>query len=289
MNSKIPLSKLAQRIAAASATSNEEALKFIKDLFAVIEAEVAVGEKVVIDGLGSFAKSHSLTEPIIFTPDVEFAEELNEAFSLFSPTELNPEVTEEQLMAVASEEPESTAAEEREPEKIEDNPDVVEPKEEVSVPESDAPDDEESEMPEIPAEIKLEEAEPETVETVNETEASQIETIEETEVISEPETSIEVESQPADIQIEDISEAKNATDEPVETEEKVEIQENSADEATISQRCDDEETVIVKRRGSHLWTGIIIGFILGFALGVIAFLAYIVAYLKIPVESFIVY
>lgn len=309
MNSKIPLNQLAQRIASASATSDDEALKFIKDLFAIIEKEVADGEKVVIEGLGSFAKSHSLTEPITFTPDVEFAEELNEAFALFSPTELNPEVSEDALSSISVEMPEAGSyIEENNAESSTDEiPGSTAEVETANRPAVENISDLNAETKEAQSDAEPTATLPERGENGNESEpappqdtlldesedalTSEPETITETVVDASLQIALEEEPGEPDVPVIDSSDSSDETEVSVPP-----VLNSEPEEATSpiaisnsAMKENDEGTVIIKRHGSHFWTGIIIGFILGFAVGVVAFLAYIVAYLKIPVESFIVY
>ena len=48
---------------------------------------------------------------------------------------------------------------------------------------------------------------------------------------------------------------------------------------------EEVEYVVVKRQKSRFWLGLTLGLVLGFALGVIAYLAYMLHYLKLPVED----
>lgn len=298
MNSKIPVSNLAQKIASASQTDSDKALKFIKDLFAVIESEVAKGENVTISGLGTFAKSHSLNEPITFTPDTDFADELNEAFALFTPTELNPEVSEDELMAITVDLPE-TKSKNNETDEQEDV--------QISM-ESDEKDVDVSDLTAASSEVNIETSQNESsddnenkadeIEIATATDLSQSATIDEIEqptAVDDNNDADTVQNVELQSESEVVNDTENSTNSPIEIklEDSTEQGDNSnqelEDTAEAHQLFEDEETVIVKRRSSHLWLGITIGFILGFAAGVVAFLAYIVSYLKIPVESFILY
>ncbi|MCM1348833.1 MAG: HU family DNA-binding protein [Firmicutes bacterium] len=263
MNTKIPVSQLALIVAEKSGISRNEALQFIKDMFTVVEEAVSKGEVVTIDGIGTFKKSTMQGEPIAYTPDAELAGSLNEAFAMFTPTELNEEVTEEALNNVDNE---TDTHEQAEPE-----------------------------------------SEPEP-ETVIESETTVIETVVSEDVTHEEEVVHLAETKTDESDISDNSDNSDesvmsdrsdnsgdyedkANHEPEAELVKENIEEQPSDDATTSAKIDEDdvEYVVVKHRKRLFWPGMILGLTIGFALGVIAFLAYLVHILQIPVENIITY
>lgn len=273
MNAKIPVSKLAELTATASGTTSAQALQFIKDLFAIIEDELSAGESVNIKGLGTFTKSGLPGQPIAYTPDPDFAQELNEEFSVFSPVELHDEVTTEMLASVETPEETDSPQPESQPEE--------------EIPDTELP-------PELPAELI--EKHPITENQIE----SEIPAVDEakSETI-QPETTVDikVESEPTakeNIIVEKLEPAP----EPLATE----IPDN-ANQADVSSTSainekpapakfipeDEEEYVVVRRQKSRFGLGFVLGLLLGFALGIIAFLAYLISELNIPLENIVTY
>ena len=115
MNSKIPLKQLAERLADRAGIMPAEAELFIKDFFnrVVIEA-VESGESVTVDGLGTFAISPDVDNPVTFIPAPEFAAEINEPFAMFRPMEIDESIADEEIEAVRT--PDIAQAPEPEPE-----------------------------------------------------------------------------------------------------------------------------------------------------------------------------
>lgn len=246
MNNKIPINKLVERMAAEGGVDNPESLPLIKDLFAAIEEEVSLGGKVVIPGLGSFTKSHQPGEPIAFTADPEFADVVNEPFALFSPAELNDEVTDEMLHQVGEDG-------EEKPEKPE-----------------------EPEQPEEPVSAEpAAEAEVTAQDEVAETDEPAVEI--ETEAAEEPA------EEPSEVPVEEVVEEEVEVMAADEEEPKKEVVEEQPEESESTEYATLYDEPV--KKSSKFWAGLIIGFLLGFALGVIAFLGYLVNYLSIPVEN----
>lgn len=273
MNAKIPVSKLAELTATASGTTSAQALQFIKDLFAIIEDELSAGESVNIEGLGTFTKSGLPGQPIAYTPDPDFAQELNEEFSVFSPVELHDEVTTEMLESVET--PEET-----------DSP-QPESQLEEKLPDSELP-------PELPADltedhqntegqIKCEnptadEANPKTA-----TPATLLDVKVETKPTVEENIIVEkLEPAPEQILVE--IPGNTIKDDVSST---AEVKEKPEPAKFIPE--DEEEYVVVRRQKSRFGLGFILGLLLGFALGIIAFLAYLISELNIPLENIVTY
>ncbi len=245
MSTKIPLNKIAELTAATTGEDVTTTLRFIKDLFSIVEDEVAKGNDVKIDGLGVFAKSTASNEPISFHPDIEYAARLNEAFSMFSPVELNEEVTEAQLEEATPDDNKKDVAEENESLQ---EPEITSPTEEgVKEEVSEEVMQEPTEIVELPSVPEIEEA---TTTTDSESTAEATAPLLEDPVVDD--------EQPA----------------PVEPCEEIYIPED-----------EEVEYVVVHKTKSKFFIGFLLGLIVGFACGVIAFLLYIVRELNVQVED----
>lgn len=282
MNNKIPLSKIAELTAKDAGVGQNESLQFVKDLFAVIEEDVSLGNEVTVPGLGKFSKSAVPGEPIAFEPDEDFAAEINEDFALFEPTEINDEVSDEALDAVSDTDIEETATERTEevaevseikaPETIEETSPAVD-EEPPALPETEI----ESE-PVQPVELQPEPVFAESV-SVEEKVANPV-------CESAPEACA---SAPVHTEkLEESSKPEPPAESPAVTETVIETAAESEPEEAVAIPEDEEEYVIVRHRKSRFWVGFILGLLIGFAIGVIAFLAYLVNYLNIPVENIVV-
>lgn len=281
MNTKIPLSKLAEALAEATSSDTAASTQFVKDLFAIIEEEVSLGKTVYIPELGSFSKSSEPSDPIAFSPDESFAAQLNEEFAMFSPVELNDGVT-EQVLDEIEETSETEAAEPAEAveevKPTEENEKIKEVIEEtVEVKPEPAVTEEESST-EVKVEVETEIKEQAEAEPV----AKELEP-------SEPETTEETTDEKANEE----SKEESAKETPAESSEKstIIVAEVAAEEQPSLGEIpeQDEEYVVVRRSKSRFGLGLVLGLILGFVLGVIAFIAYLVHFLKIPVENILMY
>lgn len=287
MNSKIPVSRLSEVTAARVGCTQAEATQFIKDLFAIVEAEVTAGGEPEIKGLGKFAKSNIPGEPLEFIPDEDFAALLNEDFASFEPVKLNEGVTDEMLAEAEIAEPghddhQNTTSE---PKAME------EPVQETADTDNSGPATQAADTEPDQTESKPESA---------------------TEYLSEtppelPDTAVE-QNQPVQCQTESAPEGDAATPTPQSeakaSDEPLEAPQQAADGqetpiAKVEQQDEDDDTepqcnpieeedveyVIVRRPKSRFWVGLAIGLILGFALGVIAYIWYLIQYLQLPVED----
>lgn len=282
MNSRIPLNRIAELTAISTDSDNAVCLQFIKDLFSIVEEEVSCGNEVEIPGLGIFAKSGEIDEPISFIPDEDFAGRLNEAFSMFSPVELHDGVTEKELSEADI--PENTES-------------VIEPELTVITESSESPSGslecrdttdaqaESQSEPEIDHEREVKVTE--SVESADMPDSQEITEPEDEQIPEEassevalPETTGEENSET--VSLEELD-SVIATDE-------IELPDAIVDlkpESTSNDEIPEEEMeyVVVRKSKSRFWLGLILGLLLGFAAGVISFLAYIVKMLDIQVEN----
>lgn len=282
MNSRIPLNRIAELTAISTNSDNAVCLQFIKDLFSIVEEEVTCGNEVEIPGLGIFAKSGEIDEPISFIPDEDFAGRLNEAFSMFSPVELHDGVTEKELS---------------EADIPEDTESVIEPELTVITESSESPSGslecrdttdaqaESQSEPEIDHEREVKVTE--SVESADMPDSQEITEPEDEQIPEEassevalPETTGEENSET--VSLEELD-SVIATDE-------IELPDAIVDlkpEPTSDDEIPEEEMeyVVVRKSKSRFWLGLILGLLLGFAAGVISFLAYIVKMLDIQVEN----
>lgn len=283
MNNKIPVSKLAEATAARAGCTPAEAIQLIKDLFAIVEADIMAGGEPEIAGLGRFAKSTVPGEPLVFIPDEDFAALLNEDFASFSSVKLNEGVTEE-ILAEAEEPEEETDTDEVSitedsatdkvvPASNEPATDLTEEIVEEALIEVSAPDAGEESPPELPEEVKEEEKTTERPQEMNsdntpegEEAGLQVETSVDIDAAAENQDEIEA-------QVEDIVESDDAA------------KQTGQDSGIDHIEEEEVEYVVVRKQKSHFWTGLLIGFILGFAIGVIAYLCYMLQILKLPVED----
>ena len=151
MNNKITLNQLAERIAKATGSNEKTAKAFVQDLTEIITEALAKGRSVTIKRLGTFSVSDEGESSVIWRPDENLAENVNQPFAAFEPVELEDEVTEEILEGKQTAEPdapttqepvetEKTTEDEPQPEErpAEEQPDtepIAESTEETSAPE----------------------------------------------------------------------------------------------------------------------------------------------------------
>lgn len=91
----INLPRLINLIAEKASVNPATARRFLHDLFAYIEEQLAQGESVKIKGLGEFVRGEEASNPVLFKADEDLAALANEPFSAFSAVELNDEAVEE--------------------------------------------------------------------------------------------------------------------------------------------------------------------------------------------------
>lgn len=281
MNSRIPLNRIAELTAISTESENAVCLQFIKDLFSIVEEEVSRGNEVEIPGLGIFAKSGEIDEPISFIPDEDFAGRINEAFAMFSPVELHDGITEKELSEADI--PEDTKSV-IEPELTEVTESVESPSGFLECRDTEGPAESQSET------VTIHECSVEVAESVESTDMTNIQEMTEPEVeqISEdassgvllPETTGEEISET--VSLEELG-SEIATEEIEIPDIIVDLKPESASEDEIPE--EEMEYVVVRKSKSRFWLGLILGLLLGFAAGVISFLAYIVKILDIQVEN----
>lgn len=123
MNSTITLPEIAAALAAAAGVDNDTATRFVAQLFAAVETQLASTRKAEVKGLGTFTVTDA---GISFVPDAALAAAVNAPFAMFAPVELSEEAARE--FALEQEpQPESTAAEAEIEEKVEAVAEVVPP------------------------------------------------------------------------------------------------------------------------------------------------------------------
>ncbi|MDE6286612.1 MAG: hypothetical protein K2L99_06440, partial [Muribaculaceae bacterium] len=105
MNSTLTLPDIAETLAAAAGTDRDTATRFVVQLFAAVETQLAASRKAYVPGIGTFSCS---ARGLDFTPDTDLATAINAPFPIFSPVELTPE-------AAAEFESEETPAPKEEP------------------------------------------------------------------------------------------------------------------------------------------------------------------------------
>lgn len=282
MNSRIPLNRIAELTAISTDSDNAVCLQFIKDLFSIVEEEVSCGNEVEIPGLGIFAKSGEIDEPISFIPDEDFAGRINEAFAMFSPVELHDGVTEKELS---------------EADIPEDTESVIEPELTVITESSESPSGslecrdttdaqaESQSEPEVDHEREVKVTE--SVESADMPDSQEITEPEDEQIPEEASSGVDLPETSGEEILETVS--LEELDSEIAAEE-IELPDVTVDlrpEPTSDDEIPEEEMeyVVVRKSKSRFWLGLILGLLLGFAAGVISFLAYIVKMLDIQVEN----
>ena len=282
MNKKIPVSKLAELTAERAGCNAAEASQFIKDLFAIVESEIMTCGESEIPGLGKFIKSNQPGEPLEFIPDEDFAALLNEYFSSFTAVKLNDGVTDD-ILDEANDDGAQTdiktnnhdveAQEEGLPltetalSEESGNEETISEEEDAKT--ADAKEAMEEMAIDVPPELP-EELEKEQVAY----EANEVQSTVTNELTAEHSEEISVTAvTPAS--------SKENTDNVQTLEPHIATTEDTPEEIAE----EEVEYVVVKRQKSRFWLGLTLGLVLGFALGVIAYLAYMLHYLKLPVED----
>jgi hypothetical protein len=97
MNDKMTFHSIAAAIATATGCTDEEAARFLRALLDKAGETLARGERVTINGVGTFAPGEPSQEPVIWAPDAVLADTVNEPFAAFEPVTLAAGITEEQL------------------------------------------------------------------------------------------------------------------------------------------------------------------------------------------------
>lgn len=97
MNTKITLPQIVESLAELTGSSTTISEAFIRELFALITEALVTDGHIKIKNLGTFSRTESKEEPVIFIPDKDIANAINLPFSVFEAVELNDEVTDEML------------------------------------------------------------------------------------------------------------------------------------------------------------------------------------------------
>jgi hypothetical protein len=141
MNDKMTFHSIAAAIATATGCTDEEAARFLRALLDKAGETLARGERVTINGVGTFAPGEPSQEPVIWAPDAVLADTVNEPFAAFEPVTLAAGITEEQLSQPISMpgEPEAIAPAEVETHAEVETPASVDTSTSVETPAEEAP------------------------------------------------------------------------------------------------------------------------------------------------------
>lgn len=99
MNRKIPFHDFAAIIASKGGIGREDAEKFAKSFFELIEQTLVNGDSVKIKGLGTFSPTGDNDAPVEYIPDTELADTVNAPFALFEAVEIGDDVSDATLAA----------------------------------------------------------------------------------------------------------------------------------------------------------------------------------------------
>lgn len=99
MNEKIPLKKLAEKVASLDNCSLEMAEATIKSAFNLLIKNLENNSRVVFPGLGTFEKTGIASDPVKFTADSKWASTVNAPFAMFSSEEIPEEIDLDILMS----------------------------------------------------------------------------------------------------------------------------------------------------------------------------------------------
>lgn len=107
MNNIIPISRLAELLAARTGRDEKWCNHFVREYFGLAEASLSSGENVSIKGFGSFTLTSDSENPVAFTADPALAAAVNAPFEAFSPIKLGADETVESPAPQASAAPAS--------------------------------------------------------------------------------------------------------------------------------------------------------------------------------------
>lgn len=93
MNKIIPITKLAEELAAVANLTVDQANTFIRAYFDTAHAMLTSGQDLTVDGLGTFRLTGDTTEPLVFEPADQLATRVNAPFESFSPVEIPAGIT----------------------------------------------------------------------------------------------------------------------------------------------------------------------------------------------------
>lgn len=283
MNTKIPLRKFAETLAAKCGISVAEAEGFIKLTFSISAEELRTGSAVRIKGLGAFSLSRNEDDPVNFEPDKNFAAAINSPFAIFSPVELADGVTDEMLSEIDSEAEALAEPDEKAEPALSTEPSPAQEEHEIIVTESVAAEEiapKEAAPVEIVPEVAVAElSAPETVESREPEPAEQPvqepdEPAESTPEVLEKEVPAvaEVEKTPAVAEVEEAPAANESTPEPA--------------PAAPEWEYEEEEYVQQpKRNENRFGAGFVAGLIVGIAIGALALCAYVMYYVNSAPEN----
>lgn len=102
MNHTITLPELVKLLSTATNCSEATAQQFVTELFSTIGDALSEGKSVKVKNIGTFAPDALNRGEIKYLPDADLAEAVNHPFAFFEPVELDDELTDDELDAVAT-------------------------------------------------------------------------------------------------------------------------------------------------------------------------------------------
>lgn len=278
MNTKIPVKKLSEKVAASVDMPVDEVQSFIKILFDKIVDGLQQGESVTLPGLGRFVASSMPDEPVAFIPEREFSDAVNAPFVMFEPVPLNEGVTEEILDSV----PDSETSESTQTTIVTEASDSI--REQIVNSESGTNANDVSEVSTTATVINEDARMPsedfgkDTIEVADAT----VEVCTDggnSNVVSEPKQSIPDSGSEATQNGTDVSQ----NDAPI-NDASTTIQQDSSDDPSLF-IPEDEEEYVEESRGNdkpRFLQGFVIGLVTGLAIGALALFAYMVYFINSP-------
>lgn len=260
MNDKIPLRQLAEEISSETGVSVDRANAFIKATFEIIGNRLLDGEAVSLPGIGRFLPMQDPENPVVFDPDVKFAEELNAPFSMFEPAEVDSAISAAQLKEIDEEFIEKTAPVVTEEAAVPDEPPAAEKENAQPAEDTAATDGDDEKVSCVAVES------PDTAVSAGECHTATREIPARQEAQPEPET-------------EKATETETAAEPEADAEPETEVETEAEPAAAIAPTCipeDEEEFVEYHRPRSRFGIGFLVGLLTGLLIGAIALAAYAV-------------
>lgn len=93
MNKIIPITRLAEELAAVANLTVDQANAYIRAYFDTAHTMLAAGQDLTVDGLGTFRLTGDTAEPLVFEPADRLAARVNAPFESFSPVEIPAGIT----------------------------------------------------------------------------------------------------------------------------------------------------------------------------------------------------
>lgn len=97
MNNRIILQQLAESIALSTNTDKATAEALLREITDLVSSELSAGRRISIPGIGTFARGLSDENPVIWQPEQDMADAVNEPFTAFEPVVLDDALTDDML------------------------------------------------------------------------------------------------------------------------------------------------------------------------------------------------